>query len=377
MADPPHAHARRGHVHARPALAGGDAGANAGVAGEADPRHQPRGRQQRGRLGNEPELYGTFAWYTRDGQPVPGRPADYDFADFTSDFSRISRTLPRLALAGPSIGVPTPVPRLGQFLAAEPRLGLASFHAYPLLECFTDPSSPRYPTIPRLLAPSSSTGLADSLAGYVATARSDQLALRVDEMNTVGCGAAPGVSNTFATALWALDASFAMAQVGVAGINIHTYPGSTSQLFSFTRKGRSWSASVEPEYYGLEMFAQAAPPGSVLLSTASNGTDVRAWATRATDGTVRVVLINDAGGRRVVAVRSPISAATATLVQLLAPSVGAQSGVTLGGQGFGRRTTTGLPAGRARVAPLAPIRRDFVVTLPPTSAALLTLARGR
>ena len=65
--------------------------------------------------GNEPELYGTFAWYTRDGHTVTGRPVGYDFADFTADFSRISRRLPPLPLAGPSIGVPTQVPALDQF----------------------------------------------------------------------------------------------------------------------------------------------------------------------------------------------------------------------------------------------------------------------
>ncbi len=337
-----------------------------------------RARVQALEPGNEPELYGTFAWYPRDGQAVTGRPAGYDFADFTADFTRVSGALPPLPLAGPSIGVPAQVPTLDQFVAAEPRLGLVSFHAYPLLECFTAPSSPRYPTIPRLLAQSSSDGLANSISRYVVTARRSRLPLRVDEMNSVGCGSAPGVSNTFAAALWVLDASFQMARIGVAGINIHTYPGATSQLFTFRRKAGTWSAFVEPEYYGLEMFAQAAPPGALLLPTSMRqGNGIRAWATRAPDGTVRVVLINEGAGRREIAVRSPGTAATAALEQLLASSVRAQSGVTLAGQSFGRQTTTGLLAGRPRLTLVAPVRGDYIVPVPATSAAMLTFPRDR
>ena len=33
-----------------------------------------------------------------------------------------------------------------------------------------------------------------------------------------------------------------------------------------TRRQAVWRASVEPEYYGLMMFAQTAPPGSRLLT---------------------------------------------------------------------------------------------------------------
>lgn len=337
-----------------------------------------RGRIEALEPGNEPELYGTFAWYTVGGQKVTGRPAGYDFADFTDDFSRIARALPEIPLAGPSIGIPTPVPGLGQFIVAEPRLGLVTFHAYPLLECFTKPSSPRFPTIPRLLTESSSRGLADSLRGYVATSRRHGLALRVDEAGTVGCGNAPGVSDTFATALWALDTSFQMARVGVAGINIHTYPGATSQLFTFTHQGGSWSAFVEPEYYGLLMFAQAAPPGARLLRIATRpGDGLRAWATRAPDGTTRVVLINDLASRRVVAVRGPGTPAPAMLERLKAPGVGALRGVTLGGQSFGTRTNTGTLDGAQLATLIAPAGREYVVTVPAGSAAMLTFRPSR
>ncbi len=136
-----------------------------------------------------------------------------------------------------------------------------TLHRYPLQTCFVPPSSPVYPTAQHLLAPAATTGLADGIAPYVVLAHARHLPLRIDEINTDSCGAAPGVSNAFASALWALDTLFEMARVGVDGVNIHTYPGATYQPFTFTHTAHGWSASVTPEYYGLLMFAQAAPRG--------------------------------------------------------------------------------------------------------------------
>ena len=44
----------------------------------------------------------------------------------------------------------------------------------------------------------------------------------------------------------ALDVLFEMADVGVDGVNMHTYPGATYQPFTFTRSRRRWSAFVTP-----------------------------------------------------------------------------------------------------------------------------------
>ena len=125
-------------------------------------------------------------------------------------------------------------------------------------------ASSKYPSVAHILAPQASRGLADSVARLAGVAHSHHAVLRIDEMNSVSCGGAPGVSNAFASSLWALDAVFQMARVGVDGVNIHTYPKAPYELFTFTRANGVWSGSVAPEYYGLEMFAQAAPPGARL-----------------------------------------------------------------------------------------------------------------
>jgi hypothetical protein len=189
------------------------------------------------------------------------------------------------------------------------------------------------------------------------------------------------VSDVFASALWALNALFEAMSDGVDGVNIHTFPGTSNQLFGFTSTGGQWAATVRPEYYGLLMFAQAAPPGAKLLKIAQAHTgQTRVWATKARDGITRVVLINDSLTEpSSVLVQAPSPSATAQLEQLLAPSVSATSGITLGGQSFGATTTTGTLAGPASTITLAsPLKVGtdpaYTVTLPPASAAMLTIA---
>ena len=327
-------------------------------------------------LGNEPELYGSFSYYRLpNGTHVNGRPTGYDFSDYLRDFSRIGGALPNVPLVGPATGGTHWIPKLGQFLAAEPRVQVASLHKYPLQTCYIRPAQPQYPTIAHFLSPVASTGLADSIAPYVGVAHKRHLPLRIDEMNSVSCGSAPTLGDGFVSALWALDAVFQMARVGVDGVNIHSYPKAPYELFTFVRRDRKWTADVAPEYYGLLMFAQAAPPGAQLLRTSGALGDVQAWATRATDGTIRVVLINDYTAQsRTVAVHIAGTQGAATLERLRAPGLTARTGVTLGGQGLGTATRTGLLSGRSGVVSVKPSGGGYVVRLPPASAALLTLA---
>jgi hypothetical protein len=92
------------------------------------------------------------------------------------------------------------------------------------------------------------------------------------------------------------------------------------------------------------------------------------------------VLINDYTAQsRTIAVRIPLAlripgaTGAATLERLRAPGVTARSGVTLGGQSFGTATTTGLLSGPSDISTVKPANGDYVVRLPPATAAMLTL----
>ena len=328
-------------------------------------------------LGNEPDLYASFPWYRLpDGQPVTGRPSSYDMSALIGDFTRFAAMLPPGRLAGPSLGAPGWTRELGRFLAAEPRVGLVTLHRYPLQLCYTPPRAARYPTVGHLLSSASSIGLADSFAPYAALAGARGRSLRIDELNTVSCGADRAVSQTFAAALWALDTLFEMTRVGIHGVNIHTFPGAGYELFRIGRSRGRWQAIVGPEYYGLMLFARAAPAGSRLLDVqnGASGT-LRVWATRSGDGTVRVLAVNTGSLARGVSVRiAGAQPARARLERLLAPDLRSSSGVTLAGQSFGSRTFTGRLAGHPDVSMVAAAGGRYAVTVPAGSAALLVLS---
>jgi hypothetical protein len=331
------------------------------------------GRVQALELGNEPELYHGYGWYKNaKGDEVPGRPANWSFDRYLADYAKIERSLPRVPLAGPSIGSAHWLAQLGSFAKAQRgRVRVVTLHRYGLVHCSTRSKGP---SIADLLAPEASSGLAKSTVPLVATAHAHGDSIRVDEMNTVSCGGTPGVSNAFASALWTVDALFAMARAGVDGVNLHTYSGATYELFTFKPFDGIWTASVKPQYYGMLLFAQAAPPRSRLLRVRGAGGPVRAWATRAPDHRTRVVLINDDPlHARSLTVRAPGHTASASLERLLAPRLGATGAVTLGGQSFGAATTTGQLAGTPQVATVKPRGGAYTLSLPAGSAALLTL----
>jgi hypothetical protein len=328
-------------------------------------------------IGNEPDLYGRDPWYrSAGGRVVFARPRDYSMGSFLAQYARWRRALPSYPLAGPALAWLSWMNGLGSFLAAEPSVRVVTFHRYPLRRCNQSADSPLNGSIPNLLSSFSSTGLARPLARYASIAHSHGQSFRIDELNSVSCHGKPGVSDSFASALWVLATLFDFARDGVDGVNIHTFPGAAYQLFSFDRVGGRWSATVEPEYYGLQLFAEAAPPGSRLLATTPSSGSVDSWATVAPDGTTRVVLINDdARHSRTVSIQPPRTAGVADIERLVAPDAAATSGVTVDGEGYGAQTYTGRLAQGQRRYLLASASR-YTVSLPAASAAMLTLIPG-
>ncbi len=366
-------------------------------------------------IGNEPDLYPRYG----SSATAPAQ-LTLEFRSYLSDFLRWSRLVRRLGhargvgTAGPSLGrYGTPWiagPDLANFEAlvdgpARPRY--VTFHSYPLIGQWPCPAI-QCPQLANLLADSSSHGIAEAVAPYVALLPPGTL-LRVDEMNSVSGGGRRGISDTFGSALWALDAMFELASAGVNGVNVHTFPGAPYELFSHPGAG-PWF--VRPEYYGLLAFARAAPAGSVLLRTApALAAGVKVWATRGPDGVIRVTIINKDAVTHDVTLsgRALRGAARAHLQWLDAPAVPtapaagacpaafaatdlcATGGVSLGGMSFGHEgshgadaTSTGLLPARAcprgdaaHPCTLAIGPGGTSLAMPPGGAVLMTLAGPR
>jgi hypothetical protein len=335
-------------------------------------------------LGNEPQLYAGIPWYrTAAGVRRFGRASRYDLADYGDEFRRFSRALPGVPLAGPSIGRSW-LSQLAPFIVGAHGPRVVTYHAYAInhlgdafrgRNCATPAGTAAHPTVGGLLAPIASIGLTRGLAPYISLSHRRGLAFRIDELNAITCAGMPGVSDTFASALWALETVFAMARAGADGVNVHTWGGSVGKLFAFNYRDGAWWGSVRPEYYGLLMFAQAASPGSRFLRTAVlDSGAVQAWALRAPDGSTRVVVVNNSLRAWRSALVLPIAAAgQATLERLSAPGARATGGVTLACQSFGTETSTGVLEGAPCTTTTDPPSGEHAVRMPPASAALLTI----
>lgn len=340
-------------------------------------------------IGNEPELYTQVPWFRElhgspvvwsspVGTPIYSRRPGYDASTFAGEFSRTLGVLPPgLPIAGPVTGILSWLDVFRRFLTPSSRVRIVTWHAYGFNQCVTDTTSFQYPSVANLLSPRASREIVNGLAPYVASAHRVGASFRVDEMNSVTCNGRLGVSNTFASALWVMDALFTIAARGVDGVNIHTYPNAANGLFDFDRSHGLWRGTVHPLYYGALMFRQAAPPGSRLLAIqAGKQTQVRAWATLAPDHRVRVLLINDSLAHSASAlVGGSAAGGPGSVERLTASSAYATGGITLGGRSFGTSTDTGrLPAPATQV--VQPRSGGYAVTLPAASAALLTLPPG-
>jgi hypothetical protein len=337
-------------------------------------------------IGNEPDLYTVtpwyrvenghpIPWYEKTGSPVLARSPGYNLGGFTGDFSRFAKAMPGLPLAGPATGNVRWLSGLSRFIGAEPRLHDVTFHRYGLNNCVHDPGSPDYPSVANLLAPHASRGIMDGVGPFISLSHRHHLGFLIDEMGSITCNGTAGVSDTFASALWAVDSMFAMVSGGVDAVNLHSFQNSLNGLFDFRLAHGHWEGRVHPMYYGMLMFAQAAPPGSRLLHVAGPAdSDLRTWATVAHDGTIRTLMINDSqSSGRNVSVRG-IPSGTATLERLEAPSAHAKIGVSIGGRHFAKDTRSGTLVGRPKLSRLAPSGNAYSVWLPPASAAMLTIA---
>ncbi len=232
-------------------------------------------------IGNEPELYKVFPWYEVGGVPYDARPSTYDFASYMEDVSAIAKRVPRMALAGPATGAPAWLERVPWLFAVEPRLKVITYHRYPLLSCFSQPGDPRYPSIPNLLNSDAARDLLQGANRTIAFAHRHGATVRIDELNSVACSGTPGVSDTFASALWMLDTLFAMVRAGVDGVNIHTLPDAAYRPFVFRRIRGRWLADgparvLQP--------ADVRPGGAPRLAHARRQADLEHGRPLARDG---------------------------------------------------------------------------------------------
>jgi hypothetical protein len=336
----------------------------------------PRGSIIGFEVGNEPDLYTHSYWAaTIARSPLDARalPIELTPDSYVDDFYAYARVLgegaPDIPLIGPAVAHPKLSLKWIKTLIAyeRPELGTVSAHLYPYSACVKHPSSSSYPTVDRLLSWQAVGALAKDVAGAVRVAHDAGLNLRLTELNSVTCGGKAGVSNTFATALWAPDALFTLMRAGVDGVNLHVRAYAINAPFSLTRDR---GLQPRPLLYGLIMFARTlgADARLVRLHIAHpRSLNLSAWAVRVR-GNVLHVLVIDKSNRSVrVDLRLPATG-PATVQRLLAPSASSTIGETLDGQRLG---PDGTWIGTRVIQTITAGPRGYALIVPRRSAALI------
>ena len=239
-------------------------------------------------VGNESNIYGSNGI----------RPANYSYADYADDFRQV-----RAAVMKAVPDLPLRIFQAGAFSSDEwdaqlPALvalypGVftnAALHFYPTTHC-----GGNIVTVAQLL----SDAYARMEADYVRTSglvralqRADAaVGLVVGEGNSASCFGAPGVSNSFASALWTLDSLMQAAGVGLRGwsFTVGGLWGSASEYgipvtdaaWQYTSFEEDGALVVEPMYYAMRMFAMATSNHSTLVHAVVHSTtnaQVKLWA---------------------------------------------------------------------------------------------------
>jgi hypothetical protein len=336
----------------------------AAAAAEVRAAHQALGAQLAAvELGNEPDRFVVERL----------RPRRWTFADYvheTAEYRRaIAGAAPGVPLIGPGVSTGIgPLPWVGRFGDAL-RPSLLSDHYYPQTAC-----NGNRPKIADLLSSATRTQESAMLRRLAAISSAAATPLRIDETNDISCHGQPGVSNTFAAALWAVDYGLRAIGAGVRGLNFHDLiaePRSYAPLAATTgRRLHAGRLRANAEWYALLLLGRL--QGSRPLRTAVSSHRVEAAAFRAPDGKLQLLLIDlePAGAPRLqITLRLPDAVRGGTILRLHAPSLSATTGITLGGAHVSGSGAWSAPAQLPQVASAHP-----QLALTPGSAALVTLS---
>jgi hypothetical protein len=321
-------------------------------------------------VGNEPDAYGRHAF----------RSEPWTFARYNGEVrayrNAIRKLVHGIAFAGPGVSGSHAFAQWGPGEVTGERPALLTGHHYPL-GCHQEPQ----PSIPELLSPKIRVMEGRSLHRYLRVARASGIPFRMDEANSVSCGGRAGISNTFASALWATGYIAQSMAAGASGIN---FEGNPANCFGYTAvcapnaaRLASGGLNAQPLWYALLMTRDLVgdrPIAVALRERRPANLAVSAFVAR--NGSLELVLVDDEPpGSAPATVRVQVGRrfGAASVLALTGPRQEATSGVTLGGRTVRAGGAWSEPSNLPRV----PVRGGSVpLTLTPSSAQLVTLTRA-
>ena len=292
------------------------------------------------------------------------RPASYGYPQFDAEWQRYFRAVRKRVPHAPFAGPDTT--GRSDWLA-----GFAQEHKHDVAFLSqhyyaegppTDPSM----TIERLLRPSPRL---DAVCKKAAAARRETgLPFRLAETNSCYQGGKPGVSNTFASALWAAELMYQLAQAGAIGVNFH---GGGYGWYTPVAGTRENGFVARPIYYGMLLFAVAGAGRLVTteIDGASDGA-LSAYGLMSDDDELKVVILNKSLDEDVTVTVNASGTKKASILRLLAARVDDTTDVTFGG------SVVGNYGGWAPTVAETPAVQhgELAFQMPKASGALVTLS---
>jgi hypothetical protein len=321
-------------------------------------------------IGNEPDAYGRHGL-----RELPWIAQGYE-EEVTAYREAIAALTPGMPIAGPDVSGPGVFAEWGAAEALAQTPALLTGHHYPL-GCAQRPA----PSIAALLSPTTRGREARSLATYLSISRSNSVPLRMDESNSVSCGGVAGISDTFASALWASAYITQAMAAGVAGINLEGNPANCTGYTPVCAPDPTAIAEgrlrAEPVWYSLlltrSLVGDRPLPTTITPEGSPEGPpNLLAQSFSAPDHTLKVLIADDEPpGSGPVAVRLRVGSAVgaASVLRLTAPSPSATGGVLLAGRAVAADGSWHAPV---RPPVLAAHSGIVAIELAPGSAALLS-----
>jgi Glycosyl hydrolase family 79 C-terminal beta domain len=238
----------------------------------------------------------------------------------------------------------------------------------------------------KILSPGMDAHYATFASHFVPTVISNDLPYRFEEANSYYDGGAPDASDTFASALWALNYQWWWAGHGMIGINFHTGDKVAARDESKPcRYATFWTSpegyNVHPIGYAEKMFSLGSRGRILPLQvTPESSTNLNfvAYAVLGDDKKFYVTLINkshDATATNLsIAIGGPVSGwRGCEIIRLTAPDgdVSSKTGITLGGAAI---TDDAKWDGKWQSIPDSKGRPSIRIDLPAASAAIVKLA---
>jgi hypothetical protein len=334
-------------------LANNDAAAAADEA--AYVHNRLRGNFYAFQTGNEPDFFCTNTH----------RSFNYKYRDYQSEWDKyyetVKRKAPDASFAGPDV-TPFNLRWLGEFAKNEhQRVSLIDGHYYN-----NGPASNPQIGLGDVLRPNKD--MAAYLQGMSVIAANHGLPYRISEGNSIWGQGKPGVSNVFASALWALDFMWSIAENKGQGINFH---GGGVRFVYTPINATNGITTVRPAYYAMLAFKYGAVGNKILAPQIINRNSQDNYSVHSSinrDNSTSITFINKELEKDFsFTVQLTQDASNMSISRLSAPSVTSSTDITFAGSTVNEDGT--FSPVTTEVYPFN--QRTFTIIIPAGSAAVV------